>query len=116
MLNVIVISDNFNINEIFKVLLVALIIIFFVKSIEFVYSVKISDEIITFNTPFNMYRKRFAFSAIEDYRFKTEKTQDDTLVFFLKTGEVISVGISRYSREQKKYIAKKIEELANISG
>jgi hypothetical protein len=37
-------------------------------------------------------------------------------VFFLKTGEVISVGISRYSREQKKYIAKKIEELANISG
>ncbi|MDY0133846.1 MAG: hypothetical protein WBK59_04410 [Acholeplasmatales bacterium] len=116
-LNVIVISDNFNINEIFKMLLVALIIIFFVKSIvNLFYSVKISDEIITFNTPFNMYRKRFAFSAIEDYRFKTEKTQDDTLVFFLKTGEVISVGISRYSREQKKYIAKKIEELANISG
>ena len=41
-LNVIVISDNFNINEIFKMLLVALIIIFFVKSIvNLFYSVKI---------------------------------------------------------------------------
>lgn len=113
--DVLVISANFNLNIIYEILLVILIIIFLFKSIiNLFYKIEISEDIITFNTPFNLYRKRFAFTTIDDFRFKTEKTQDDTIVFFLKTGEIISVGIRRYSLEQKRELAKIIEEQANL--
>ncbi|MFA7514801.1 MAG: hypothetical protein WCZ09_01150, partial [Bacilli bacterium] len=73
--------------------------------ISFFYKIEISEEIITFNTPFNLYKKRIVFSTIKETRFKTEKIKDDTMVFFLKTGEVISVGITKYSKSQKEYIS-----------
>lgn len=114
-LEILVISANFNLNVIFQIVLAALIIIFLFKSIvNLFYKIEISDDMITFNTPFNIYKKRFVFTTIDDFRFKTEKTKDDSLVFFISTGEVISVGISRYSKEQKKYLSKLIEKKANL--
>lgn len=114
-LDIVVISANFNLNVLFQILLFILIVIFLVKSIvNLFYSIDIGEDIITFNTPFNIYKKRVVFKIIDDFRFKTDKVLDDTIVFFLNTGEVISVGVRRYSREQKKYLAKVIEKQANI--
>lgn len=113
--DLLVVSTHKNINIIYEILLIVLILVFLFKSIfNLFYKIQISDDIITFNTPFNLYRRRVVFSTIDDFRFRTEKSQDDTLVFFLKSGEMISVGISRYSHEQKKYISKIIEERAEI--
>lgn len=112
---IVVISSNFNLNILFQIVLVILIVIFFVKSIvNLFYSIDISEDIITFNTPFNIYKKRVVFAIIDDFRFKTDKVLDDNLVFFLSTGEVISVGVRRYSRDQKKYLVQVIEQRANI--
>lgn len=113
--DLLVISTNFNLNVLYEILLVILIVVFLFKSlINLFYKITISEEIITFNTPFNLYRKRLAFTSIEDFRFKTEKTQDDTLVFFLKTGEITSVGVKRYSLKQKRELAAIIEEKAQL--
>ena len=113
-LNVIELVDNKNIQVIFSIVFFILMMVFLFKTIiNLFYKIEITDEIITFNTPFNLYKKRIAFSTINDFRFKSEKVKDDSLVFFLNTGEVVSVGITRYSKDQKEYLNKTIKNKTN---
>ena len=103
--DILVFFDNKNIHTLFGILFFILAIVFVFKTvINLFYNIELSEEIVTFNTPFNLHKKRVVFSTIKEIRFKTEKTKDDTIVFFLKTGEVISVGVTRYSKTQKEYL------------
>lgn len=96
---------NDRLNIVYGGFVLLLMIIFIVRSIlNLFYNIQISEDIITFNTPFNLHRKRIAFSNIDDVRFRTNKHNDDTLVVFTRTGEVLSIGVVRYSKEQKKYL------------
>lgn len=113
--DIFVLTDNKNIQTLYAILLIALIVVFLVRTvINLFYKIEISEDIITFHTPFNLYKKRIAFSTIADFRFRKAKTIADTLVLFLTSEEVISIGVKRYSAEQKEYIKKIINERSKI--
>lgn len=113
--DIVVLTSNKNIQTLYLILLIALIAVFTVRTIlNLFYKIEISEDIITFHTPFNLYRKRVAFSTIADFRFRRNKNIDDTLVLFLTSEEVVSIGIKRYSAEQKEYLKKLINERSNI--
>lgn len=113
--DIVVLTSNKNIQTLYVILLMALIVVFIVRTIlNLFYKIEISEDIITFHTPFNLYRKRIAFSTIADFRFRRNKSIADTLVLFLTSEEVISIGIKRYSAEQKEYIKNIINERSNI--
>lgn len=114
-LNIELFKLEFNLKFYYSLLLLLLMIYFITKTIiNLFYKIIITDDMITIYTPFNLYNRRFIFSTIDDIRFKKNKDIDDTLVFFLETNEVVSVGVKRYSKEQKEEIYNIIKERANI--
>ena len=77
--DILVFFDNKNIHTLFGILFFILAIVFVFKTvINLFYNIELSEEIVTFNTPFNLHKKRVVFSTIKEIRFKTEKTKENT--------------------------------------
>ena len=99
-----------NLRVLYGILLFVLFLFFVFKSIvNLMYKVEITANFIAFFYPTKKYNRRLLIADITEYRFKTNRTKDDTLILFLKGAEVAKLGLKRYSSEQRKEIIQEIK-------
>lgn len=105
-----IIKQTVNTRILFGILLAAVFAYLVFKIIiALFYKITISDSFVSFYYPIFSYNKKIPFDSITKVYM-----QNKTIIIFLKSHEVVKIGLAKYSKEQHKELLFEIEDKSKI--